>query len=205
MFTAETLSGQERQKRTTGTDAERNSIANTAIKLKLFIYKKEIHNSIVKMLNTGKGKIASTIGRIAGEIMVKFEKDAGYINDPDVLEGLSQMLVKEIISIAVAGELISEDQLTPELIGSIVGVAQQFWDKNNPSRVDKGRAERMMTEGQNDPNMQKAVAENAQNNASRQIGQRPSDMQAQPPQQQPVARPTEQGMAPQAQMPPGAG
>jgi len=173
MFSPETLNGQKRQPRTEGSDAERDAIRNKAVRLKLFIYTKQIHDSIVKMLNTGKAKPVATLGQIAGDIMVKFEKDAGYINDPDVLEGLSKMLIKELIGLAVASGVLTEDRINEETLFRIVGIAQEIWDKANPSRVDKGRANRMMQAGQKDPQVQEAMGMNAQQGALQQLGQPP--------------------------------
>lgn len=193
MFTSETLSGQKRQLRPKGSDAEIKAIQNKAIRLKMFLYKKEIHDSAVKMIRTSNANNPpeAVLGKLAADIMVKFEKDGGYINDPDVLEGLSKMLIKELLTLAVAAGVVPENAVNAETLFAIVGIAQQHWDKANPSRVDKGRAERMMQEGSQNPAVQQALSAKAQQDGANAIGQRPAQQPpaAPQPEQQPVPAP----------------
>jgi len=163
MFTEQTLSGQKRQVRPQGTDEEVEAIRQKAVKLKLFIYNKQVHDSIIKMLKAGQKTPIATIGKIAAEIITKFEKDgAGIINDPDVLEGLSKALIREIMTLAAASNILTKEQVNAQTLFSIVGVAQAQWDKMNPERADKGRSQRLMEEGKKNPVVQDAVNRNAQ-------------------------------------------
>lgn len=186
MFTNETLEGRKRAPREQGSDKEVEAIKQKAVKLKLFIYTKSIHDSIIKMLKAGAKTPAATIGKITAEIMSKFEKDGGeIINDPDVFEGLTKALIKELITLAVSAEVLTKEQVNEQMLFSIVGIAQAQWEKMNPDRADKGRSQRMLAQGQQNPTMQDAVNMNAQQQAMRPPQQQAAP-QAQPMPSQPM-------------------
>ncbi len=195
MFTEETLSGQKKKGRAQGSQEEEDSIRQKAIKLKLFIYNKGMHQSIIKMMTAGKQRPVITIGKLTAEIITKFEKDGGeIINDPELLEALTKSLIQELLTIAAAAEVISKDQVNSDLLFRIVGMAQQQWDKLNPDRVDKGRANRMMEMGKQDPQVSEAINGAAQSQSVRQMGNAPQQPMgnAQPvPGQQPGQTPLE--------------
>ena len=189
MFTNETLEGRKRAPREQGSEQEVEAIKKKAIKLKLFIYNKSIHDSIIKMLKAGAKTPSATIGKITAEIMAKFEKDGGeIINDPEVFEGLTKALIKELITLAVGVDVLSKEQVNEQMLFSIVGIAQARWEKMNPDRADKGRSQRMLAQGQQNPTMQDAVNTNAQQQAMR-----PAQQQAAPQAQPMPAQPMPQG------------
>ena len=185
MFTEQTLNGEQRASRAQGSEAEVKSVRDKAIKLKLFIYNKKVHDSIVKVIKAGAEKPVQTIGKLAAELIAKFEKDgAGIINDPDILEGLSKALITELITISAASGILSEEQVNSDLLFRIVGMAQVEWDKLNPDRVDKGRAQRMMDKGRQDPAMVEAAGRSAQEKSIGGMGRKPDEQAPQQNQQQ---------------------
>jgi len=186
MFTEQTLNGEKRTGRPQGSEQEVEALRQKATKLKLFIYTKKVHDSIIKMLKAGKKSPVVTLGRITAEVMTKFEKDGGeVINDPDVLEGLSKALIKELITLAVSAEVLTKDQVNSDMLFRIVGMAQAEWDRLNPDRVDKARSQRMMERGQQDPQVVDAINKSAQQKGMRNMtSQQPDQQAAQMPQEQ---------------------
>ena len=199
MFTEQTLNGEKRAPRPQGSEQETKSIQQKAIKLKLFIYTKQIHDSIIKMLKAGVKTPIATIGKIAAETITKFEKDgAEIVNDPDVLEALSKALIKELITLAASIDVLSKEQVNSQTLFSIVGVAQAHWEKMNPERADPNRSKRMLDKGRENPTMQEAVSRNAEQKGA--MARRAPQQQAQPapaPEQQQPQQPQQ----PQPSMP----
>lgn len=190
MFTNETLEGRDRQPRAQGNDNEVQAIKQKALKLKLFIYQKGVHDSIIKMMKSGAKTPIATIGKITADIMSKFEKDGAEIsNDPDVFEALTKSLIKELITIAVGIEILSKEQVNEQTLFSIVGTAQAQWEKMNPDRADPARSKRMLDQGQQNPIMQDAVNQQAQQQGM-QNRKAPAEQPAMPA--QPMPGPQEQ-------------
>lgn len=182
MFREQTLNGQEAPARQEGTEEEKKVIRDKAVRLKLFVYRKPVHDSIVKMLKAGAKQPIVTIGQVAADLMVKFEKDAGNINDSELLEALTRSLIGEIIMLALSAEVITDEQVTEDMVFKVAGIAQAKWEQSNPERVDKGRSQRMMSEGMKDPGVQQAVGKQAQRQALNKAPQQPA---AAAPAQQP--------------------
>jgi len=118
---------------------------------KMFIYNSsESFNSMLQMIQAGKGDITKTIADAALTIVDKMEQDLGEISI-DSLQVAGITAIVHIFDLAEKAGLVED--VTKEMVVESVGIAFSNWIQKNPGRVDQNELQAMIQS----PEAQEAV------------------------------------------------